>query len=166
MWILSAHLFELVNMDGGFYSTKLFYFISCCYTSNLISLIIILKISRQDLSIVKYIILIWYDIVISCDMSKSKKGLNMHQIYHNNIIRCLCLNCRKRASNTLRQVVHAGNISSILQITQILTIVYSSIIIFTCTLMVPFLKLFLPFIYYAFVWKYFSNPFVYHFCTS
>ena len=89
---------------------------------------------------------------------ENKKGLIMHQIYHNNIIRCLWLNCRKRASNTLRQVVHAGNISSILQITQILTIVYSSIIIFTCTLMVPFLKLFLPFIYYAFVKSIFLTP--------
>ena len=95
--------------------------------------------------------MIWYDVVTSYDMSKSKKGLNMHQIYHNNIIRCLWLNCRKRASSTLRLVVHAGNISGILQITQILTIVYSSIIIFTCTLMGLFLKLFLPFIYYAFV---------------
>ena len=88
--------------------------------------------------------MIWYDIVTSYDMSKSKKGLNMHQIYHNNIIRCLWLNCRKRASSTLRLVVHAGNITGILQITQILTIVYSSIIIFTCTLMVSFLKLFCP----------------------
>ena len=84
----------------------------------------------------------------------------MHQIYHNNIIRCLWLNCRKRASSILRLVVHAGNISSILQITQILTIVYSSIIIFTCNLIEVFLKLFLPFIYYAFVFKHFSNPFL------
>lgn len=44
-------------------------------------------------------------------LKEDKKGLYLHHIYHNNIIRCLRLNCRKRAYATIR--IHAGNISGI-----------------------------------------------------